>query len=105
MTDLVRPHQAGAVLAVRAVPGASAAKVMGLRGDELRVRVCSPPVDGRANEEVIEVLARAIGVRSRDVVLLAGHSSRSKQLLVALSPTELLVRLRPWIEPESAIDR
>jgi uncharacterized protein (TIGR00251 family) len=105
LTDLVRSHPDGAVLAVRAVPGASAAKVMGLHGDELRVRVCSPPIDGRANDEVIEVLARAIGLRSRDVALLTGHSSRSKQLLIALSADELLVRLRPWIEPEGAFHR
>ena len=41
-------HADGALVAVRAVPGASRAKVDGLHGDEVRIRVCSPPVDGRA---------------------------------------------------------
>lgn len=105
MTELIRQHPAGAVLSVRAVPGASAAKIVGRHGDELRVRVCSPPVDGRANEEIVKVVAAAVGLRGRDVELLSGHSSRSKQLVVALSPSVLAERLAPWIDPEQASDR
>lgn len=105
MTELIRSHPAGAVLSVRAVPGASAAKIVGRHGDELRVRVCSPPVDGRANEEIVKVIAAALGVRGRDVELIAGHSARSKQLAVALPPSVLAERLAPWIGPEQAPDR
>jgi uncharacterized protein (TIGR00251 family) len=105
MGEVIRQHPDGAVLAVRAVPGASAAKVVGLHGDELRVRVCSPPIDGRANEEIGEVVARALGLRARDLRLLAGHTSRSKQLLVPLTPVELAARLGPWINPDGTGDR
>lgn len=105
MSAVVRPHADGAVLAVRAVPGASAAKVVGLQGDELRVRVCSPPIDGRANAEVTELVARALGLRARDVQLVGGHASRSKLLLVPLAPAEVTVRLGPWISPERTADR
>lgn len=105
MSTVVRPHAAGAVLAVRAVPGASAAKVVGLHGDELRVRVCSPPVDGRANAEVVEVVARALRLRAREVQLVGGHASRSKLLFVPLTPTEVTARLAPWISPDGTADR
>ncbi|MDO8363628.1 MAG: DUF167 domain-containing protein [Actinomycetota bacterium] len=105
MTELVRPHAEGAVLSVRAVPGASAAKLVGQHGGELRVRVCSPPVDGRANEEIVKVVAAALGLRPRAVRLLAGHTARSKQLLVALPPDELLAHLAPWISPDSVAGR
>lgn len=105
MTSPVTARGAGSVVAVRAVPGASAAKVVGLHGDELRVRVCSPPVDGRANEEVLVVVAKALGVRPRELQLVAGHTARSKQLLVALPVAEVLARLSPWIGPERVPDR
>ena len=82
---------------MRAVPGASAAKVMGLHGDELRVRVCSPPIDGRANEELCDVLARALGLRAREVSVVVGHTARSKQVLVARSADEVRALLSPWI--------
>jgi len=105
LTELIRSHPGGAVLAVRAVPGSSAAKVVGRHGDELRVRLCSPPVDGRANAEVLKVVGAALGLRARELTLLSGHMSRSKLLLVTLEPAELLARLAPWIGPESAAER
>ena len=98
MTDgPVRAHADGSVVRVRAVPGASRAAVVGLHGEELRIRVCSPPVDGRANEELCAVLADALDVRARDVRVVAGHTARSKQLLVALDSSVVRARLAPWI--------
>ena len=99
MTVPIRPHPDGCVVAVRVVPGASAAKVVGLHGDELKIKVCSPPLDGRANAEVEAVLAAACGLRARDVALVAGHTSRSKSLVVALSAEEVIRRLERWISP------
>jgi uncharacterized protein (TIGR00251 family) len=100
---IVRAHADGAVVAVRAVPGASVAGVLGRHGDELRIRVCSPPVDGRANEEICAVLAKALGLRARSVTLVAGHTSRSKQLLVAMPCADVAERLAPWIGPNEAV--
>lgn len=93
----VRAHPAGAVVSVRAVPGASRAAVAGLHGSELRIRVCSPPVDGRANEELCAVLAEALGLRRREVIVASGHTARSKQLTVPLAPDDVVARLAPWI--------
>jgi uncharacterized protein (TIGR00251 family) len=99
VTELVRAHTEGAVVAVRAAPGSSTAGVVGRHGDELRVRLCSPPVDGRANSELCAVLATALRVRSREVSVIAGHSSRSKQVLVARPFDEVVQRLQAWIGP------
>jgi uncharacterized protein YggU (UPF0235/DUF167 family) len=79
--------------------------VVGLHGEELKVRVCSPPVDGRANEEVCEVLAASLGLRPREVQLLQGHSARSKVLLVPLPVAEAEHRLQGWIGRSEAPER
>ena len=42
------------------------------------VSVSVPPADGKANERVIELLAKHLGKAKRDVVLLRGASSRQK---------------------------
>lgn len=42
----------------------------------------SPPVDGRANEELIALVARHFGCRKADVSLVSGATSRSKRLRV-----------------------
>lgn len=105
MTHPVRTHPDGAVIAVRVVPGASAAKVVGLHGEELKVKVCSPPLDGRANEELLGVVAATLGLRAREVSLLSGHTARSKQVLVGLPADEVEQRLASIIGPLGAAER
>jgi uncharacterized protein (TIGR00251 family) len=80
-------------LAVRAKPRSRKEGVED--GDtELVVRVRAPPVDGAANERVIEVLATALAIPQRDVVLVRGDSARHKELEVrGLSLDEVVVRL------------
>jgi len=64
--------------AVRVQPRSSRAGVDGVHGDALRVRVNAPPVEGAANEAVVEVLAKALGVAKRAVTIVSGATSRSK---------------------------
>jgi len=105
LADCVREHGDSALLQIRVVPGASAARVAGWRGDELKVRVCSPPVDGRANEEAVRVVAAALDLRVREIELVAGHSARSKQLLVALPAAELRRRVQSVMSTPGAGQR
>lgn len=61
-----------------AVTGVSAAGV-------LLVRVTAPPVDGAANEALVRLLARDLGVGRTAVVIESGATSRTKRLRVALA--------------------
>lgn len=79
-----RPVDGGAVLTVRVVPGASRSGVVDVVHGALRVRVCSPPVDGRANDELCAVLADALGLRARQVVVVSGGQARNKRVRVEL---------------------
>lgn len=72
----------GVVLTVRVVPRASRNRVDGLLGDALKIRLQAPPVEGRANEALVDFLAATLGVPRRTVTLLAGSASRHKRLLV-----------------------
>lgn len=70
------------VLKVRVVPRASRSEVVGEFDRSLRVRVASAPVDGAANDELIQVLARTFKVPRVAVTILRGVSSRTKQVRV-----------------------
>jgi len=65
-------------LRLRVAPGARRSEIAGRHGDAWRVRVTAPPDRGRANDEVLELLAAALDVRRRQLRLVAGASSRDK---------------------------
>ena len=65
-------------MSVKAVPGASRDQVSGILGDRLKVRVSAPPEAGKANAAVCSVIAKALGIKSRDVQIHSGHSHPEK---------------------------
>lgn len=70
------------VLDLRVQPRASRSEFAGIHGDRLRVRLNSPPVDGRANAALVEFIAAAFDVPRARVVLEQGLSSRDKRVRV-----------------------
>ena len=72
----------GAVLSVRAQPRSSRAGIDGLVGDAVKVRVRCAPVDGKANKELVETLADALGLAKSSVVFKSGETSKTKRILL-----------------------
>ena len=62
-----------------------------VRGDELHIWVNVPPVDGKANARVIEILAELHGVARSRIRLASGHTSKSKIFEVDAPPLPHLV--------------
>ena len=83
------------LLKVRAAPGSKGDRVLGVHGDALRVAVRAPADRGKANAALVEVIARALGLRRSEVALHAGGASRDKWIRIdSLSREELSRRLR-----------
>jgi uncharacterized protein len=73
----------GAVLlAVHVQPKASRSAVCGVHGSCLKIAVASPPVDGKANEAVIVLLAGLLKTAKRNISLQSGPQSRKKQFVI-----------------------
>lgn len=84
----------GVAFAVRTVPGASRERVVGRHGDAVKVAVQAPPEDGKANQRLLEVLAAALGVPARCLMLVSGARGRDKRVRVlGLAADEVLRRL------------
>jgi len=79
--------------AVRVQPRASRSEIVGLQGDALKVRLSAPPVDGAANEALIELVADELGVSRRAVRIISGESSRSKVVEVEGVTAAAVLRL------------
>ena len=79
----------GAVIfTVRVVPRASKSEIVGEHDGNLKLRIASPPVDGAANTELIKLLAKAFGVSRGDVDIIAGRTSKTKQVSITGASSE-----------------
>ena len=70
------------ILTLHLQPGAKRTQIAGIHGDALRIRIQAPPVEGKANAELVRYLAGAFGVPVRQVTLVRGVSSRHKVLRI-----------------------
>jgi uncharacterized protein len=79
VSDFDAHHRGNAVrFSVRVQPRASKSEIAGVQGVSLKVRVTAPPVDGLANEALIDSLSLALKVPRRNVCIVSGFSSRMK---------------------------
>jgi uncharacterized protein len=62
---------------VKVVPNARQEKAVQEEG-RLKVHLCAPAVDGKANARLVEFLAARFAVKKRDVVIVRGETSRQK---------------------------
>ena len=84
-------------LTCRVTPNARKSEVLGWGADEkgrpvLMVKLNAPPVEGKANEELVRFLAELIGCGKREIELMRGASSRVKMVCV---PPGTLEKLSP----------
>ena len=87
-------HADGVSFPVRVTPRAKRNAVAGLTGEALKVTVQPPPEDGRANDAVIEVLADWLGIKCRQVAIIAGGTNRQKIVRVTgITPDVITNRL------------
>ncbi len=73
-------------------PKASKTRIVGLFDGCLKLAILAPPVDGKANEEVVKFLASVLAIPNRDITLKSGLQGRKKQLLVKGVPLEEMRR-------------
>jgi len=98
----VRAVAHGVRFDVRVQPRASRSEVVGEHDGALRIRLAAPPVDGAANEALIELLADLVHVPKRSVRIVAGESSRRKVVEIAgVTPEQVLALYRTEVEPTS----
>lgn len=73
----------GVRLNIDARPRASRTQVCGLHDGRLKIQLASPPVDGKANEALIEFLAGVFGCGKRDVTIVSGDRGKRKSVLIS----------------------
>ena len=80
-------------LKVYVQPGASKSSISGKHDGYLKIRIISPPVEGKANEALVEFLSETLGVRKSRIEILEGLKSRKKLLRIFGVTTKDLEKL------------
>ncbi|MGH9668862.1 MAG: DUF167 domain-containing protein [Terriglobales bacterium] len=78
----IRKDSAGATFSVRVHPRARKNAITGILGNALKLSLIAPPVEGRANDAVIEVISEVLRLPRSSVTIAAGHRSRNKVVRV-----------------------
>ncbi|MGL4250297.1 MAG: DUF167 family protein YggU [Aeromonas sp.] len=63
-------------------PKASRDQIIGLHGEELKVAITAPPVDGQANSHLITFLAKQFKVAKRQITIVRGELGRHKTIAI-----------------------
>ncbi len=72
----------GVVLPIRAHAGARRNAILGARAGALRVAVTAAPEKGKANQAIVALLSKTLGIAKSSIELVAGETSPQKRLLL-----------------------
>ncbi len=97
----VRDTASGATFSVRVQPRAKKNAITGEMGDALKLSLTAPPIEGRANEAVVDFFAKLLNVARSSVTIAAGESSRNKVIRVSgMSADSLRARLQTAMQSD-----
>ena len=78
----VRKVEGGVVVSVKVQPNASKDRVVGEHADQIKIAVTVAPEKGKANKAVIKILCKSLGVKSSDIQIVSGETSRDKKVFI-----------------------
>lgn len=68
---------------VKVLPRSSKNQIIGQEGDLFKVKLTSPPVEGKANTALIQFLAKKLGIAKGRIEIISGKSARLKTLQIS----------------------
>jgi len=81
--SFIREIEGGVEITIKAVPGASRDRIVGPLGDALKVQVSAPPEKGKANQAIVDLISKTLGVSSRSIQVVQGQTNTRKVLKIA----------------------
>ena len=81
----------GSAIAIRVTPRAKKNEIVAILADNtIKIKLAAPPVEGKANVELIKFLAKTLGVKKTDLEIVAGKTGRDKLIsVIGFDPDEV----------------
>ena len=91
----LRESQGFCTLAMKVIPRSSQNKIMGVENGVLKLKLSAPPVEGAANEAVVDFLSKWLGKPKSAIELMKGQQSRNKLVrITGVKAVEILDALK-----------
>jgi uncharacterized protein (TIGR00251 family) len=91
----VNKENRGSRLAAKVTPNAGSNEITGFRNGVLLVKVAAPPDKGKANRELVEIIAEKLEIKRSAILIIKGQTSRHKTIIIeGMTAEELQKRLK-----------
>jgi uncharacterized protein len=79
---MLEQTEEGVIVSLYVLPNAPKSEIIGEYNNSLKIKIQSPPVDGKANEEIVRFFSKKLEISKSKIALLKGDKSKLKKLLV-----------------------
>ena len=86
----IREVDGGVLFSVKIVPGSSKTSVCGLLDKMVKIKISAPPEKGKANQSLVEFLAKKLDVKRKDVHIISGQTNPVKSVEISGISAEML---------------
>ncbi|MCK9554509.1 DUF167 domain-containing protein [bacterium] len=83
----------GFLIEAKIVTRSSKSSIAGVLGEKLKICLKSPPVEGRANDELTALIAKRLGLSRKYVVIVRGRACSNKKIIIKTVNENLLKSL------------
>lgn len=90
--QLIQDIDGGVVFTAKVIPGSSRTAVCGLLDGMVKVKIAAPPEKGKANQRLLEFLAKQLGVKKNAISIISGQTNPVKQIQVLGISADILLR-------------
>ena len=92
MLEWMNETSEGLTLSVRAVPRAAKNEIQGVYNEALKIRLTTPPIDGKANQALIRFLSKTLNISKSHIRVLHGETSRNKVVQITDLSKDVLIK-------------
>ena len=89
----IAKYKNGVTFKVKVIPNSSASKITEITEEFIKVKLNSPPVENKANKEVINLLSKTLNLPKTSIELVLGDKNKLKTFYVAISEEELRTKI------------
>jgi uncharacterized protein len=84
-----------AIIEIAVSPKSSRSRIVVGKGEQIKIYLNSPPVEGKANAELIKLLSKKLGIAKSGIVIIRGQNSRKKIISIeGLDKNHIIEKLK-----------